>query len=173
MDDYWDRGLLGLISDPNFSTNPYLYVLYAYDALPNAVAPKWSDARPSPPGATTDGLRGARPLRLQASGSIGAEQALLTGRCQQFPSHSVGNLAFGADGALYVSSGDGANFNAVDYGQWAGGRLTHAGELRCGDLPGAVGIALTPPFAEGGALRSQSLKRAAGHPALLNGAVRA
>ena len=37
--------------------------------------------------------------------------------CQQYPSHSIGSLAFGADGALYVSGGDGASFNFVDYGQ--------------------------------------------------------
>src|SRR5205085_12436797 len=28
VDDYWDRGLLGLALDPNFPTNPYIYVLY-------------------------------------------------------------------------------------------------------------------------------------------------
>ena len=37
--------------------------------------------------------------------------------CQQYPSHSVGSLAFGRDGALYVSGGDGASFNFADYGQ--------------------------------------------------------
>src|SRR6476646_1009154 len=33
VDNYWDRGLLGFTLDPNFPTNPYIYVLYAYDAL--------------------------------------------------------------------------------------------------------------------------------------------
>jgi hypothetical protein len=32
VDDYWDRGLLGLALDPNFPASPYVYVLYAYDA---------------------------------------------------------------------------------------------------------------------------------------------
>src|ERR1700704_1613222 len=27
--NFWDRGLLGLAIDPNFSTNHYIYVLYA------------------------------------------------------------------------------------------------------------------------------------------------
>ena len=40
----------------------------------------------------------------------------------------------------------------------------------CGDPPGAVGTALTPPSAEGGALRSQDL-RTAGDPVSLDGAV--
>ena len=32
VDDYWDRGLLGLALPPNFPANPYVYVLYTYDA---------------------------------------------------------------------------------------------------------------------------------------------
>ena len=42
---------------------------------------------------------------------------LITDWCQQYPSHSVGDLGFGADGALYVSGGDGASFDFVDWGQ--------------------------------------------------------
>ena len=40
--------------------------------------------------------------------------------CQQYPSHSIGSMSFGADGALYVSGGDGASFNFADYGQDGG-----------------------------------------------------
>ena len=75
--------------------------------------------------------------------------------CQQYPSHSVGGLAFGADGALYVSGGDGASFNFADWGQ-DGSPLNP-----CGDPPGGVGATLTPPTAEGGALRSQDLRTTA------------
>ena len=79
--------------------------------------------------------------------------------CQQYPSHSVGSLDFGPDGALYVSGGDGASFNFVDYGQ-DGSPLNP-----CGDPPGGVGATLTPPTAEGGALRSQDLRTSATPPA--------
>ena len=48
----------------------------------------------------------------------GTEQVLISDWCQQFPSHSIGDLQFGPDGALYVSGGDGASFNATDYGQF-------------------------------------------------------
>src|SRR5215470_16642401 len=55
VDDYWDRGLLGLAIDPQFPTNPYVYVLYTYDAPLGGTAPPWNDACPTPPGPTTDG----------------------------------------------------------------------------------------------------------------------
>jgi glucose/arabinose dehydrogenase/PKD repeat protein len=172
VDDYWDRGLLGLALPPNFPASPYVYVLYAYDAPIGGTAPVWNDACPTPPGPTTDGcLVSARVSRLQISGNVmtGSEQVLINNWCQQFPSHSIGTLLFGRDGYLYVSGGDGASFNNVDYGQYG---ATYAGDQAnpCGDPPGAVGTALSPPGAEGGALRSQSVRRTDG-PATLDGAV--
>ena len=83
---------------------------------------------------------------------VGTEQVLIEDWCQQYPSHSIGALDFGDDGALYVSGGDGASFNFVDYGQ------DGSPPNPCGDPPGGVGALLTPPSAEGGALRSQDLR---------------
>jgi len=172
VDNYWDRGLLGLALDPNFPTRPYVYVLYTYDAPPGGTAPTWNDACPTPPGPTTDGcVVSTRLSRLTASGDTmtGPEQVLVSGWCQQFPSHSAGTLMFGGDGALYASGGDGASFNTVDYGQLG---ATDPGDQAnpCGDPPSPAGTALTPPTAEGGALRSQSVRRTDG-PATLNGAI--
>src|SRR3954469_1808372 len=172
VDDYWDRGLLGLALAPNFPTNPYIYVLYAYDAPIGGTAPTWNDACPTPPGPTTDGcLVSARVARLQISGNVmtGTEQILINDWCQQFPSHSIGSLVFGRDGYLYVSGGDGASFNNVDYGQYG---ANYAGDKAnpCGDPPSSAGTALSPRTAEGGALRSQSVRRTDG-PATLDGAV--
>ena len=133
--DYWDRGLLGLELHPGFPATPYVYVLYTLDknpANPASSIPTWGDTCPAVPGATTDGcVASARLSRLSASGNVmvpGSEQVLLgllddgggQAWCQQFPSHSIGSLAFGSDGALYVSSGDGASFNTEDYGQLGG-----------------------------------------------------
>jgi glucose/arabinose dehydrogenase len=172
VDDYWDRGLLGLALSPNFPANPYVYVLYAYDAPIGGTPPAWNDGCPTPPGPTTDGcLVSARVSRLQISGNVmtGSEQVLINDWCQQFPSHSIGTLLFGRDGYLYVGGGDGASFNNVDYGQYG---ASYAGDQAnpCGDPPGAAGTALSPPGAEGGALRSQSVRRTDG-PATLDGAV--
>src|ERR671921_2251065 len=70
----WDRGLLGLALDPNFPTNPYVYVLYTYDHQLGSTqpAPRWGTAGilsapfPSPPGGTADGgVVGGGPSRLQ------------------------------------------------------------------------------------------------------------
>ncbi len=150
VDDYWDRGLLGLALAPNFPTDPYVYVLYTYDASIGGSAPVWNDQCPSPPGPTTDGcVVSGRLSRLQANGDVmtGTEQVLINDWCQQFPSHSIGTVRFGPDGALYVSGGDGASFNGADYGQFGGSVGSPTPVNPCAD-----------PTSEGGALRSQDLR---------------
>jgi len=121
----WDRGLLGMALPPDFPANPYVYVLYTYDAPPGQTAPVWNDVCAN----ANDGrcVVTGRLSRLQASGNTmtGSEQVLLQDWCQQFPSHSIGDIAFGADGMLYVTAGDGASFNAVDYGQFPSGAPTN------------------------------------------------
>ncbi len=164
--DFWDRGLLGLALDPAYPTRPYLYVLYTYDALPGGTAPRWGDQCPTPPGATDQGCvvtgRLSR-LTLGTDGvATGGEQVLLTDWCQQFPSHSIGTVAFGPDGNLYVGGGDGASFNFADWGQRGN---------PCADPPSPAGTNLAPPDARGGALRSQSPRRPAGEPVTLDGAI--
>ena len=161
--DFWDRGLLGMELDPGFATGrPYVYVLYAYDKDPNSPAfPRWGDECPSPPGAMEDGcVVTGRLSRL----SGGFEQVLIEDWCQQYSSHSLGSLAFGADGALYVSAGEGANYNIADWGQDGIPRNP------CGDPPAVVGGAQTPPTAEGGALRAQDVLTP-GDPTGLGGTV--
>ena len=194
--NFWDRGLLGLAVPPGFApASPdewrrYIYVLYTHDALIGGVAPKWgvvngtSDPCPAPPlgpGATTDGcMVSGRLSRLLVAGSnwTASEQVLLEDWCQQFPSHATGSLDFGADEKLYVTGGDGASFNNSDWGQY-GGTVQVQGSPGtyytpanpCGDPPFPLGTPQTKPTAEGGALRSQSPRRAAGEPRLLNGAL--
>jgi glucose/arabinose dehydrogenase len=165
--DFWDRGLLGLAVHPNYPASPYVYVLYTYDAPIGGSPPTFGDGCPTPPGATADGcVVSGRLSRLTAAGNqmTGPEQVLINDWCQQYPSHSIGDLAFGADGALYVTAGDGASFNFADWGQ-DGAPLNP-----CGDPPGGVGGTQTPPTAEGGALRSQDLRTPA-DPTTLDGAV--
>ncbi|GIG89314.1 PQQ-dependent sugar dehydrogenase [Plantactinospora endophytica] len=157
----WDRGLLGLALPADFPANPWVYVLYSYDAPPGQTAPVWNDTC----GDANNGrcLVTGRLSRLRAGGDVmtGAEQVLISDWCQQYPSHSVGDLRFGADGMLYATAGDGASFSATDYGQL--GNPVNP----CADPPGGR---MTPPSAEGGALRSQDVRTGA-DPTGLDGAV--
>jgi glucose/arabinose dehydrogenase len=146
--NYWDRGLLGMAVDPQFPARPYLYLSYTYDrkadgsgswdADPNG---SYSDGCPTPPGPTTNGcdVQG-RLVRVNvADGNTGDQAVLIQDWCQQYPSHSVGEVAFGPDGMLYMSGGDGASFTQLD--------LQRPGDSTpnpCGD-----------PQNEGGMLRSQ------------------
>jgi glucose/arabinose dehydrogenase len=175
---FWDRGLLGLALDPDFPAKPYVYVSYTHDAVVGGQAPLWgtptvfSDPCPTPPGSTDDGcLVSGRVSRLEAAGDlmIGSERVLVEDWCQQFPSHSVGDLEFGADGALYASGGEGANFFVDDYGQ-LGGEFDGDLPNPCGDPPSGAGGTQTPPTAEGGSLRSQDI-RTRGDPTGLSGTV--
>lgn len=166
--DTGDRGLLGLALDPDFPAEPYVYALYTYDHLLGdpEPAPKWGspettgDPCPKPGGADVDACPvSGRLVRLTAGeggvatpeASAPSELVLVEGWCQQFSSHSIGDLQFGPEGALYASGGDGASFTGVDYGQfgWPEKNL-------CGDPPGAAGEALEEPTSEGGALRAQN-----------------
>ena len=159
--NFWDRGLLGMALHPNFPTTPYVYVLYTYDAVIGGTSPRWgtvgatSDGCPNPPGPTVNGcVVSGRLSRLTANGDIatGPEQPLIDDWYQQFPSHSIGTIAFGVDGALYATGGEGASFNYADYGQTAA------------DPPSG------DPANQGGALRSLDL-RTSGDPVALSGAV--
>lgn len=166
VDNYWDRGLLGMALDPNFPASPYVYALYTRDAPLGGTVPVWNDACPNPPGATADGcVVSGRLVRLTASGDTAtATKVLVDDWCQQFPSHSIGELNFGPDGALYASGGDGASFNNADYGQYGSPKNP------CGDPPTGSGGIQTPPTAEGGALRAQDV-RTTSDPAGLNGSI--
>jgi glucose/arabinose dehydrogenase/PKD repeat protein len=165
VDDFLDRGLLGLAVDPQFSQGrPYIYVLYTYDKDPNSAQfPRWNDDCPDPPGADGDGCVVSG--RLSRIDPDGTEHVLIEDWCNQFSTHTIGALNFGPDGALYASSGDGASYTFADYGQ--GG----SPENPCGDPPAAVGGNMTPPTAAGGALRSQAFRRAAGQPVTLDGSI--
>lgn len=170
VNDYGDRGLLGLALDPKFDEGrPYVYLLYAYDHELGSAAepPRWGKASKSYEGDECPEPENGCPasgrlVRLTAEGNHAAPSAtapeqkiLLEGWCQQFSSHSIGDIKFGPEGALFVSGGEGANYNEPDYGQFAN---------PCHDPFGETSKS------EGGSLRSQSTLRPNGQ-VLLNGAL--
>ncbi|MCP2335899.1 PQQ-dependent sugar dehydrogenase [Actinomadura rupiterrae] len=176
----WDRGLLGLALHPNFPQDPRVYVMYTYNGELGGTFPKWPSANgsddqcPDPPGANKDGcvvsgrisvltpaVQAAGALAPRAKADPVSETVLLEDWCQQFPSHSVGTLQFGADGMLYAGAGDGASYTYADYGQT---------KNPCGDPPGKAGENLTAPSAEGGSLRAQDVNTP-GDPTGLDGSI--
>ena len=157
---YGDFGILGMAVPPDFPANPYVYVAYTYDGVIGGSAPTYNDKCPS----LGDCLVSNRVSRLRVAGDVmtGNEQVLLHDWCTQYETHAIGDVAFGPDGKLYVSGGDGASPSFPDWGQR--GTVTNA----CGDPGAPIGGAMTPPTAEGGALRSQDV-RTPGDPTGLNG----
>ncbi|HVP29891.1 MAG TPA: PQQ-dependent sugar dehydrogenase [Myxococcota bacterium] len=162
--DVNDKGLLGLALDPRWPTHPYVYVLYTYDAAPDGSGPVplYNDACNNPPSAGC--VVTARLSRFEVSPLstlVGSEQVLIDGGfrwCIQFQTHTIGTVAFGPDGALYVGAGDGANYENADYGQNGGSAGIPVNP--CGDPnpPGDVGVApANRVVGQGGALRAQDL----------------
>ena len=165
--DTGDRGILGFALDPDFPSQPYVYLLYTYDHILGdpAAPPKWGT--PDTTGDPCPDLKGSdacvvsgRLVRLTADGNTAVESGgaplehvLVEDWCQQFSSHSIGDLQFGPEGALYASGGDGASFSATDIGQLG------SPPNPCGD-----------PSKEGGALRAQDV-RTSGDPTGLDGTI--
>ena len=110
------------------STDPYVYLFYAYDAPPGGTAPTWGIAGRPPTDAPTRRTgreqRGrvrcrGRISRLQIAGEVRAAPSRCSSRWQAASSTRVtsAGLEFGADGNLYYSGGDGAAWHFTDYGQ--------------------------------------------------------
>jgi glucose/arabinose dehydrogenase len=159
--NFGDRGLLGMALSPSFTTSGGdMYLLYTVDAPIGGTPPVWNDVCSDPPG---DGgcVVSGRLVRVHIDEFGHADSAPLpiieNQWCQQFLSHSIGTVRFGPDGMLYISAGEGASYDAADWGQ-LGDR--HGGHINtCGD-----------PAGQGGALRAQDV-RTDGDPAGLDGAV--
>jgi uncharacterized repeat protein (TIGR03806 family) len=85
-----EEGLLGLAFDPAFATNGFLYVHYSAGSPRRSVFARF----------TVTGTPPSAPL---------ASQLVLLEVAQPFSNHNGGMLAFGTDGMLYASLGDGGS----------------------------------------------------------------
>ncbi len=145
VNNFHDRGMLGIAVHPDFPAKPYVYVLYTYD-------PPEVQGGSGYGGPDNGGARASRLLRLTADPSQNYNVALpgsavvLLGQNSTYVnigapaarngapscgalgnyvpdclpadewSHTIGTLRFAPDGSLFVGNGDGANYNAVqDY----------------------------------------------------------
>ena len=89
-DDYqsnWEAGLLGFAFHPNYSSNGYVYVYYTKDNE-DAVLARFTIS--------------SDPDVLDASSEL-----IIMDMPHPYDAHYGGNLAFGPDGYLYISKGDG------------------------------------------------------------------
>src|ERR671921_633170 len=90
-----ERGLMGVTFDPNFATNHYVYLYYTRKATATASVHN-------------------RVVRVTASGDravAGSEKLIFRLNNQDDPHHMGGALDFGADGKLYISTGDNVGGN--------------------------------------------------------------
>ncbi|MCY4110587.1 MAG: PQQ-dependent sugar dehydrogenase, partial [Chloroflexi bacterium] len=85
VDDFFERGLLGLAVDPDFAANGYIYVYY-----------------------TRADTAGHRIVRLREVDGRGVEPTILLDEPNPTGAafHNGGNLHFGPDGYLYVTLGE-------------------------------------------------------------------
>ena len=156
---FGDRGLLGMKLDPEFGQtgHNFIYLSYAYDVPMNAPPGTEPHAEFSDGGDNcaneppyTDCLISGRVVRIALNPATGVaaagateppQQQLVQSWCQQFNSHSMGDLEFDSSGALLVSGGEGANYAASDYGQFSN---------PCGDPENAGGSLRAQDVREGG-----------------------
>lgn len=109
MPDYDERGLLGMAFHPDYAVNGRIFVYYT---------------APPPPGGPEEGASWDNLSRISEftvspgnpnSADPGSERVVLEIKQPQF-NHEGGTIAFGPDGYLYISIGDGGNKNDIGPG---------------------------------------------------------
>jgi len=106
--DYDERGLLGLAFHPDYKNNGKFYLFYT--APPRAGGPE--------PGAPWNNLIRISEFKVSSDANkadMGSERVILE---EDHPegNHNGGTIAFGPDGYLYISIGDGGNADDVGPG---------------------------------------------------------
>lgn len=104
-----ERGLLGVVLDPQFASRPYIYLYYTTGpgSLNYGGSPKNRVSRFTVEGDTAD---------------LAGERILVDNIPSDAGNHNAGDLHFGPDGMLYASTGDGGSNsqNAQDLRNLAG-----------------------------------------------------
>ncbi len=120
---YDERGLLGMAFHPNFKSNGKFYLFYTAPPRPGRPVP--GDVN-----ATWDNLTRISEFTVSASdpnvADPGSERILLEAD-HPYLNHNGGTIAFGPDGFLYISIGDGGNADDVGNGHVADWYTVNAG----------------------------------------------
>lgn len=116
MPFYDERGLLGLAFHPDFKSNGKFYLFYT--APPPPGGPTVQTGNTGLP-MTWDNLTRISEFKVSSSNpnmaDMGSERVILEEPHPQF-NHNGGTIAFGPDGYLYISIGDGGNKNDIGPG---------------------------------------------------------
>ena len=170
--NFWDRGLLGLALDPtsrrrrtstsSTPTTPRSAGRRRAGAR-RARRPTAARRRPARRRTAASSAAGCRGCTAAGNVMTGAEQVLIEDWCQQYPSHSVGDARVRRRRRALRER---RRRRELQLRRLRPGRQPASNP--CGDPPGGVGATLTPPTAEGGALRAQDL-RTSGDPVGLDG----
>jgi glucose/arabinose dehydrogenase len=109
---YDERGLLGLAFSPDFKSDGKFYLFYTAPPRPGTPVP-------GAPGATWDNLTRISEFKVSSAdpnqADMSSERILLEAD-HPYLNHNGGTLAFGPDGFLYISIGDGGNKDDVGNG---------------------------------------------------------
>jgi len=89
-----EEGLLGLAFDPNFKPNGHFYVYYSAANPRRSVISRFT-------------IGGTGLVSFEEATAVPESQLLVLEIPQPFSNHNGGQLAFGPDGMLYISLGDG------------------------------------------------------------------
>lgn len=138
------RGLLGVAIDPNYATNPWVYLCYTADPDSNGVDEElraWSRLERYQPDSGNPLVADLSTREILIGGTWSTGVPVL----DSF--HVTGMIRFAADGTLLIASGDAAHFSLVDPG----------GFDAAGFLPGRA-----DPAEDLGAFRSQTLNSMCG-----------
>ena len=168
VDDYIDRGLLGLAIDPQFNAGPSVHLRDVHVRQGPELHPLPGLERQLP------GPAGRRRLRLPGVGRLsridpdGTEHVLVQDWCRCTRRTRSATCASGLTARCTRLE---ATARHSPSPTTARGRPKPTPPNACGDPPVPVGGGQSPPTAEGGALRSQAFRRAAGQAVTLDGSI--
>jgi len=157
-----ERGFLGVAFDPAYATNGRLYTFTSEPFDPNSPAADFPATVPAwTPNCQNVVAEWTVPNPADPNSLPGARRELFRLDKPQF-NHNGGGLAFGPDGLLYVSIGDGGNADDQGAGHSCGGngqntsvvwgKILRIDPLGTNSVNGHYGIPADNPFVAGGGL---------------------